>query len=247
MTLYMIGLGLSSEKDISVKGLEAVQKSSKVFLESYTSLLQCSKKKLETLYGKEIILADRELVEKRADEILKDAKRKNVSFLVIGDVFSATTHMDLYFRAIEQGIKVEVVHNASVLSAIGATGLQVYKFGKITSIPFENEKVITPYSYLEQNKSIGAHTLFLLDLKPLKKKFLTIPEAIEYLFGVEKKQKKKLLTSKTYGIGCARLGSKGQLIKYGLLKDLAKVDFGKPPYCLIIPCNLHFLEEEVLT
>ena len=36
MTLYLIGIGLSDEKDITVKGLELVKKAKKVFLESYT-------------------------------------------------------------------------------------------------------------------------------------------------------------------------------------------------------------------
>ena len=49
--LYIIGIGLSDEKDISVKGLEAVKKCSKVYLESYTSLLQCSLEDLEKFYN----------------------------------------------------------------------------------------------------------------------------------------------------------------------------------------------------
>ena len=41
MVLYMIGLGLSDEKDISVKGLEIVQKAKSVYLEKYTAVLMC--------------------------------------------------------------------------------------------------------------------------------------------------------------------------------------------------------------
>jgi diphthine synthase len=41
MTLYMIGLGLADEKDITIKGLEAVKKCDVVYLENYTSKLQC--------------------------------------------------------------------------------------------------------------------------------------------------------------------------------------------------------------
>ena len=52
MALYMIGIGLSDEKDISLKGLEAVRKCDKIYLESYTSKLNCSIKDLENLYGK---------------------------------------------------------------------------------------------------------------------------------------------------------------------------------------------------
>lgn len=37
--LYIIGLGLGNEKDITLRGLEAVKNCSKVYIESYTSLL----------------------------------------------------------------------------------------------------------------------------------------------------------------------------------------------------------------
>ena len=73
MTLYFIGIGLNDEKDISVKGLEAVRKCDSIYLENYTSALSCPIEALEKLYGKKIILADRELTEKKADEILEKA------------------------------------------------------------------------------------------------------------------------------------------------------------------------------
>lgn len=37
--LYIVGLGLGDEKDITLRGLEAVKKCQKVFIEAYTSLL----------------------------------------------------------------------------------------------------------------------------------------------------------------------------------------------------------------
>ena len=63
MVLYMIGLGLSDEKDITVKGLEAVKSSTHVFLECYTAILMINRTRLEEFLGKEIIEADREFVE----------------------------------------------------------------------------------------------------------------------------------------------------------------------------------------
>ncbi|CAO3631063.1 unnamed protein product [Cunninghamella echinulata] len=56
--LYVIGLGLSDETDITVKGLEAIKKSERVYLEAYTSILTVGKEKLEDYYGKEVIIAD---------------------------------------------------------------------------------------------------------------------------------------------------------------------------------------------
>lgn len=37
--LYVVGLGLSDETDITVKGLQVVKKASRVYLEAYTSIL----------------------------------------------------------------------------------------------------------------------------------------------------------------------------------------------------------------
>lgn len=44
--LYLIGLGLWDEKDISLRGLEAVRKCDHVYLEAYTSILLVDKSKL---------------------------------------------------------------------------------------------------------------------------------------------------------------------------------------------------------
>ena len=95
MTLYFIGIGLNDEKDISLKGLDLVKKADIVYLENYTSKLNCNLNYLEKLYGKKIILADRKLVEMDAEKtMLQQAKTQDVAFLVVGDIFSATTHMD---------------------------------------------------------------------------------------------------------------------------------------------------------
>jgi uncharacterized membrane protein len=46
--LYVIGLGLSDERDITVKGLDAVKSCERVYLEAYTSILMVPKEKLVT-------------------------------------------------------------------------------------------------------------------------------------------------------------------------------------------------------
>ena len=141
MVLYLIGLGLSDEKNITIRGLEYIKESDYVYMEYYTSILTVDKTILEKYYNKEIILADREMIESNFDkEILEKAKTKKVSLLVVGDPFSATTHMDLYLRCINEGVKVETVHNASILNSIGITGLSLYRFGETVSIPFFTEK-----------------------------------------------------------------------------------------------------------
>ena len=249
MALYFIGLGLYDEKDVSLRGLETIKKCDVVYLEDYTSMLSCDVKKLEKLYGKKIILSSREQVENKAeDTILKDALEKNVAFLVIGDPMSATTHIDLRLRAEKACIECIVVHNASVFSSVGVTGLQLYKFGRTTSIPFQEENwhPETPYDVIKENRKSGLHTLILLDLKPNEKKFMTINQAIEYLLNIERKRREKVFYKSLFCVGCARLGSLKPYIKVGDAEQLLKENFGKPMHCLIVPGKLHFAEEEAL-
>jgi diphthine synthase len=246
MTLYLIGLGLSDQKDITVKGLEIIKQCDLIYLENYTSLLQCTKEDLEQCYGKKIILADRNASEQGSDDIVMQAKDKDIAFLVVGDPFSATTHIELFKSAKENNISVKIINNASILNAVGLTGLQLYKFGKTTSIPFleDHPQLETPYNVLKDNN--GLHTLFLLDLKPDQDKFMTVNQAITVLEDIESRKKENLISKNTLIIGCARLGCDDFIIKAGKLEDVKKYDFGKPPHCLIIPGKMHFSEEEMI-
>ncbi len=245
--LYLIGAGLGDIKDLSVKAVEALKTCDHIYLESYTSLYQSSKEDIETYLGKEITLAPRNLVEDNP-EILDKAKKGNAALLIIGDVFAATTHVELYQRARKEGIKVQVMHNASVLTAVGIVGLELYKFGKTTSIPYPSKGFFptTPYDVYEKNREMGLHTLFLLDLRPAEDRFMTVNEAIAQLKAIEEKEKSGLITDDLLAIGCARLGV-DPTIKAGTISELEKTDFGKPPHCLIIPGKLHFMEEEMLS
>lgn len=49
--LYLVGLGLADETDITVKGLDVVKKAERVYLEAYTSILLVDKEKLVSLPG----------------------------------------------------------------------------------------------------------------------------------------------------------------------------------------------------
>lgn len=167
MVLYFVGLGLADEKDVTMKGHEAITASKYVYLEAYTSILMIEQKKLEEYYNKEFILADREFVESNCEDMIKQALEDEVSFCVVGDPFGATTHTDLFLRCKEMGVEVKVIHNASIISAMGITGLQLYRFGEIISIPFFTENW-RPYSFAEKidhNLKRGLHTLCLLDIK----------------------------------------------------------------------------------
>lgn len=249
MTLYFIGLGLHDEKDISVKGLEAAKSCDKLYLDFYTAVLGCKVEKLEELLGKKIEKATRQVVESHPEEILKAAKRGNAAFLVVGDPLTATTHIDLMMRARKEGVKMEVIHNASVLTAVAITGLQVYKFGRTGSIPFEEKNFAseTPYNVLASNKAGSLHTLLLLDLRPDEEKFMSVNDAIRQMLKLELKKKENAFTENTMVVGCAQLGSSDAVIKYGKARDVVREDFGRGMHCLIVPGSLHFMEEEALS
>ena len=187
MTLYLVGLGLYDEKDITLRGLETVKKCQTVFLETYTSKLNCSKEVLEKLYGKKIIEADRNMVEKDSAKILEPAKTSNVALLVIGDALSATTHASLLIEAKKMGVRVKTISNASVLTAVGITGLELYKYGPVTSLPYPEPgfESKTPYQVLVKNKKEGWHTLILLDIKAEQKQYMTVNEAIDLLLKIK--------------------------------------------------------------
>lgn len=71
MVLFLIGLGLGDETDITMKGYQAIQTCELIYLETYTSVLGVDKAKLETFYKKTILDADRETMEIGVDAILE--------------------------------------------------------------------------------------------------------------------------------------------------------------------------------
>ena len=234
MALYLIGIGLHNEKDITIKGLEAVRKAHTVYLDLYTSRLHVNTLTLENYYGKKIIEADRTLLENNMDIILEEARIHDVALLVIGSPMAATTHFNYLLEGRKKKILVYVIENASVFSAIGIIGLFLYKFGMTISIPRDNQQLTTPYTNFLKNHQSGLHTLFLLDLG---EQLMTARQGLDYLLA-------KGLPGETAVIGCGALGSEHPEIVVGTAKQLLLKRF---PQCFIIPGTLHFIEEEALT
>lgn len=159
--LRIVGLGLD-DGEITRKGLEAVKSSEKVFAEFYTNTETVDLEKLEKDTGKEIEKLSREKVEQE-DLILESARERDTAFLVSGDPLTATTHYDIKHRAEDEGIDTVVVHSPSIFTSIAETGLNVYKFGRTVTLP-ENASPESIIEHIENNDSIGLHTLVLLDI-----------------------------------------------------------------------------------
>jgi diphthine synthase len=264
--LYLVGLGLSDERDITVKGLEVIKKCDHVVLENYTSILHCGVERLQQYYGKTVEVADRECVESFADKILSRAKDQDVAFLVVGDPFGATTHCDLLMRAHVMGIKVKSVHNASIMNAIGACGLQLYNFGQTVSICFwtDSWRPDSFYCKIAENRRMGLHTLCLLDIKVKEAseeniikgrshiyeppRFMTVNQALSQLLQIEEYKKEGVCCLDTLVVGLARVGADDEAIVAGTAAELSSHDFGAPLHSLIIPApHLHDIEKQVLS
>ncbi|MBU0930357.1 MAG: diphthine synthase [Nanoarchaeota archaeon] len=234
--LNIIGIGLS-HKNITEEIKEIVKKSDYAYFENYTSKYNISVNELEILLDKKLIVANRSLVE-NSNEILENSKTENVSLLIIGDIFMATTHTAIYLEAKKLNIDIKLIHNVSILNLVSDSGLSLYNFGKITSIPFNNENIEEPFKIFEENKKMNLHTLFLLDLDPENDKYMTINQALNYLL--------RKVKDEEYAIACSALGTDNQEIRYDKMKNLINLKFDKYPQCIVIPGKLHFIEQEIL-
>jgi len=247
--LVFIGLGLNDEKGITVKGLEETKTANSVFMENYTSRMpDFNLQRFELICGKKVQLVARHMLEnENGTRILQAAKVGKTVFLVPGDPFIATTHVTLRIEAEKQGIKTRIIHGSSIMSAIiSLSGLHNYKFGKTVTVPFPENFSETPYNVIDQNKKNGLHTLCLLDLKTEENLYLSINQAIMMLQEIEQKKKNNVITPDTVAVGIARAGSYNPTLKADFIKYLTDFDFGEPPFSLIFPGDLHFMEIDAL-
>lgn len=232
--LYLIGLGLN-EKSLTREGKEAIEKCSKLYLESYTVDFPYSISALEREIRGKIITLGRKEVE--SDRLIKEAKKENIALLIYGCPLFATTHLALILDAKKENVKTKIIYNASVFEALAETGLQLYKFGKITSMP-RWQKNYSPESFIDvvkENQSIKAHTLILMDIG------LKLNEALEQL--KKALENKKLNVEKI--IICSNLGTEKSKILYNSIENLKNKKI-ENPFCIIIPGELHFTEKEYI-
>lgn len=233
--LYIIGLGLNSD-GISKFGLEAVKKCKKIYIENYTVDFPYSMGELGEVIGKKIIPADREFVESL--KIVDEARKMDIALLVYGSPLTATTHITLLQEAKASEVKCKIIYNASILDAVAETGLQIYKFGKVASMPAW-KKNYEPDSFMQivqENMSMKAHTLILMDIG------LKFPDALRQLEITAKKYKiplKKIVV-------CQCLGTRHRKIFYKEIYEFKEFTSVLKPYCIIIPSKLHFLEKDML-
>ncbi len=234
--LYVIGLGLGDERDITLKGLE-IAKNCECYFEMYTSKWSGSLKKLEELVGDEIHILKRKDLEEKLPDFLQNCRTKNVALFVLGDPLAATTHIDIVLQAKKHGIKVKIIHNSSIFSAVAETGLQLYRFGKTATVPFTLQTDAVQDALIANEKA-GLHTLLLLDLDAEKEKYMSAGEALKLLV------EKKLLLKDQKIVVASAVGTDKSEIHWGKTSEF--LNHKETPAVIVVPGKFHFMEEDYL-
>ncbi|MFH1100827.1 MAG: diphthine synthase [Methanobacteriota archaeon] len=248
--LLFIGLGLHDENDITLKGLEEIKHCDTIYAEFYTSrLTNTAIPALEKKIKKKITILSRQDIE-NATALLDEAEKKTVALLIGGDPMMATTHIDLRLRARERGIVTNIIHNSSIMTAVpGLLGLQNYKFGRTTTLPFPEKNYFptSPYTVIKDNTQMGLHTLVLLDIQAEKNQYMTAHEGLNLLLRMEQEKKEHILNEQRIVCVVARAGSADMILAADTISRLIKKQFGPPLHTLVVPGELHFMEIQALT
>jgi diphthine synthase len=242
--LTFVGLGLYDERSITIEGQEALADADQVFAEFYTSRLSgATIEELEAYHDISIEVRDRAGVEQEPEPILDSAETEQVVFLTAGDPMISTTHVDLRLRASERDIETRIVPGTTAAAAASSlTGLQNYRFGKATTLPFPyaHGGDSVPQSVIEtidDNRTRGLHTLCYLDIKAERGEFMTASTGAKLLGEGY---------TDTLAVAVCRAGSSDPLVTGDRLSGLAQRDFGEPLHLLVVPGDLHHMESDAL-
>ena len=245
--LWFVGLGISGISELSDNTISVIKNADIVYLESFTSpISEIEKEQLANMCDGEFKIAKRWLVED-GNEILENAKKREVVLISYGDPYIATTHLELKTRAVTDKIETKTIHSSSIVSSlIGEIGLQYYKVGKILTIMNDPKSMITPYNTISNNLLSKMHSVILLEYNEDKSFFLAPQDALSLLLDAEKIQNRKIISLDTFAIIASRIGKSDQNITSGKISNLIKKEFGNPPHTIIIPGSLHFTESNAV-
>lgn len=247
--LWFIGLGLSDERGLSERALEALREADRVFAEEYTAVAPAGTlERLASRIGRPVERLDRPLLESERPILEALATFPRVALLVVGDPFAATTHVALRLAAERAGHPWRYLPNASILTAAaGFLGLMLYRFGRTVSFPFPAPG-FAPTSPLEQvaaNRTRGLHTLVLLDLRPEEGRFLSATDALATIR--ERDPLGGFLADSDLLAVVARVGQEGARAWVAPFARLRALDFGPPMHTIVaLAPTLHFEEEAAL-
>lgn len=155
------------------------------------------------------------------------------------------------------GILVKTIPNASIMSAIGATGLQLYNFGQTVSMVFFTDtwKPASFYDRIRENRNVGLHTLVLLDIKVKEQsienmargrkvydppRYMTVGQCASQMLEIEHLKTAEgeggVYSEQSLAIGVARVGGRNEKFIAGTLRQLSLADdeMGGPLHSLVL-------------
>jgi len=242
--LSFIGLGLYDERSLTLRGQDALADADAVFAEFYTSYLAgAAVEDIEATHDVDVQVRDRAGVEQHPDPILDAAESGHAAFLTGGDPMISTTHVDLRLRAIDRGIDTRVVHGTTAQTAASSlTGLQNYRFGKATTLPFERSHggegvPASVRDTIEANTERGLHTVVYLDIDRESEDYMTGDHAAALLddAGLDR-----------VAVVVGQAGSDDPTVAGGPLSQLRDGSFGDPLHLLVVPGDVHPMERDAL-
>lgn len=241
--LYIMGLGLRGVSSLTNEENYIIRNSSTIYFETYTSISpESTVSELERIYTRNIELADREFVED-GKQLIELSRNEDVVLIVTGDPLSATTHNQLRADAMDEGVEVEVIENASILSVVpGKIGLFPYRMGPPVSLPFLQDK-FHPKSVLEKiqaNRDSGFHTILLLDLKDGRTMFPR--EAIEILLELEERHGQGVISGNTEVFSLSKVSQKGERLIFDTAENILNYSEDLSPSVLVMPAELNHSE-----
>ncbi len=251
--LTFVGLGLYDERSVTVSGRDAIREADRVFAETYTSrLIDATIEELVAHHDTNIECRDREGIERDPEPIFSAAESGTAVFVTAGDTMISTTHVDLRVRAENRGIDTRLINGVSAgTAAIGLSGLQNYRFGKAVTLPFPwaHGGDTVPASVIqtvEANRERGLHTLVFLDIKIGRGPEGPDPDHEEYMTADVAAGLLHANWKDTLAVAVCRAGAAEPAVTANRLSKLAERDFGDPLHLLIIPGDLHHIEEDAL-
>ena len=242
--LYLLGLGLAP-KHLTEEARKILTEADTVYIDIFTNIINDEMvSEWEVAVGRSFVKASRKMLEDDVASIVEEARGKDVVVATLGDPLVATTHISIYLEALKRGVKVRYVPGISIYTvAPSLAGLQHYKFGYTVTVPYLWKDSPSFYERIAANRRRGLHTLILLDLHPEP---VTIPVALEALLHWERVRKEGVIELSDLLVGMARIGYPDCVRYVGTVEELMEVKWGPPPHVLVLPGELHPVEEETL-
>lgn len=246
--LYLIGIGLN-KKDFPIGAVDLCR-ACEAYIDRYTTFVDEERMSyITSLIEKRPVELGRAQMEEELPELLAEARDKDIALLIGGDPLVATTHKIIFIEAKKAGVKVEVKHASSILSAIiGESGLDFYRFGAICTVSrwTTNYTPTSFYETIKRNMDNNLHSIVLLDYDPVRNSSLETKEAIRIMEAAEAQYKGDLINKGRALFIMHKIALDDQQKLLTTIGEAKRLTFPSGPTAFVIPANLSDIEKETI-